>query len=224
MSFMGLIMAGRMVRHGSGEFVTRSEYLITEDARIISFIALLGSMVLGCIGCKTIKAVNKANPDFANLVFRKNIFRVAIIFVMCLVAHHFKKDMYNLKNGGNIRPTHERPTQHFEIPEEMPEFDEPISEESEQEELDDEMEYQNEGRHLQSRSNGGKKWNGKTWGKSKNGKTGGNSRNSGKKTSMKKRVKRVVPTSDQIDERKKAYLAKKASYKKKMNGKKSKMS
>jgi len=95
-SFAGLLMAGRNVKYGSGEYITRSEYMITENTRIISFVNLVTSMTVVCIGGKTIKAVNKANPEFADVVFKKNLCRAAFVFALCLIARHFEKETHNL--------------------------------------------------------------------------------------------------------------------------------
>lgn len=158
MSLCGLLMAGRMMNHGSGDYVTRSEYMMTENKRIISFVFLVASMVLGCIGCKTLKAVNKANPEFANVVFRKNLFRVAFVMALCLIAHHFKRETHSLMRNKNPNFGHHEP-EPIDM-EDMPTIDEApksISEDSEEsqdedltpEDFDYELLEKNYGRHLE---------------------------------------------------------------------------
>jgi len=195
MSLAGLLMAGRFVKYGSGEFITRTEYMITENARIISFVCLVASIVLGRVGCKTIKAVNKANPEFANVVFKKNLFRVALVFVMCLVAHHYKREVHNIMNQGQRINHHEPQPIDMEVmpsPEDNEIF-EPTSEDYEEfedlepEDFEDEIEEQNFGRHLEA----------ETTDSSNNRKIGDQKQRPDQKSRQKsKRSKRVKPTLD----------------------------
>lgn len=108
MSLYGLIMAGHNVewmvsRHIQKQHpemadgnMTRTEFHLIDNFRIISFLFLLQSIVLCCIGGKTLRAVSKSNSSFANLVFKKNLYRLAFIFVTSLVIHKFMKDTHNI--------------------------------------------------------------------------------------------------------------------------------
>lgn len=114
MSLYGMIMAGRNVewmvtRHINKQHgdqgpdarqspMTRTEFHLIDNFRIISFFFLLKSIALMCIGGKTLYAISKSNSGFTNAVFKKNLFRIAFIVVMSMFSAHFMRDTHNVFN------------------------------------------------------------------------------------------------------------------------------
>jgi len=69
--------------HGGNEpdtdVMTRTEFALIDDFRIISFFMVTMSCVMACMGKKTLYAVSKNDSSFADLVFRKNLCRTAVV-------------------------------------------------------------------------------------------------------------------------------------------------
>lgn len=91
--------------------MTRTEFHLIDNFRIISFFCLLKSIALCCMGGKTLKAVKRSNSGFANLVFKKNLYRLAFIFVMSLFTAHFMKDTRNVFED-HMQKFNEKPMEH----------------------------------------------------------------------------------------------------------------
>jgi len=91
--------------------MTRTEFHLIDNVRIISFFVLLKSITLCSIGCKTAKAVKRSNSSFANLVFRKNLGRLAFLFVISMITAHFMKDTRNVFED-HMQKFNEKPREH----------------------------------------------------------------------------------------------------------------
>lgn len=67
--------------HGGAEsdVISRAEFALVDDFRIIAFMMLAMSAAMARMGCKTLSAVTKGSSGFADLVFKKNLFRIGIV-------------------------------------------------------------------------------------------------------------------------------------------------
>lgn len=158
--------------------MTRNEFHIIDNYRIIAFLGLLMSISLCAIGCKTLMSIHKANTGFANKVFKKNLFRLAFFLVTSMAVHHFIKDTTNVvekhmdkfgeQRMGPQRYRHhkkpavfqnidedepflmaEEPEEEFSVPEDMEDMP-TIADESGFASDDEEESSNDSGRHLKS--------------------------------------------------------------------------
>lgn len=63
------------------DVMTRTEFALIDDFRLISCCMLAMSAAMARMGGKTLCAVNKGSSSFADLVFRKNLFRIGLVVV-----------------------------------------------------------------------------------------------------------------------------------------------
>ena len=125
MSLYGMVMAGnnvewmvaRHISHLNGSQgpeiiqgkMTRTEFHLIDNFRIISFFCLLKSVAICAIGFKTLFAIKKSTSGFTNLVFKKNLFRIAFIIVISMFTAHFVKDTHNVMTQHVQKYTQQRP-------------------------------------------------------------------------------------------------------------------
>ena len=99
--------------------MTRTEYGLIDNFRIMGFLMLSAFMAISISGCRALKAVKKGDSKFSDLVWKKTWKRIGWCALMCVAIHHFGRECKHLLDvhnelggqGGHFgRPMHhERP-------------------------------------------------------------------------------------------------------------------
>lgn len=86
----------------SPDNMSRVEYLVKENLYTVSCCLFFASVAISLIGRKTLQAVDKANSGFADLVFKKNIFRICFALMMCIFTTYLMIDSIKLIRHANV--------------------------------------------------------------------------------------------------------------------------
>jgi len=107
MMILGSFYQGIYARHSAekllhtekdvSKFVSKDEFALVDDLRIISFFAaIIGASLVGLakIGCK---ASWRKNVKFTNVVYKRSLVRFTFVMILGLVVRHYYEDSKNIK-------------------------------------------------------------------------------------------------------------------------------
>ena len=98
--------------HGHhSDVMTRTEFALIDNFRIMGFLMLSAFIAVSVSGCRALRAVRRGDAKFGDLVWRKTWKRIAWVVAMCAVIHHFGRECKHLLHPEEHegRPHHWRP-------------------------------------------------------------------------------------------------------------------
>jgi hypothetical protein len=107
---------GRGGRHRSWT-ISRDEFAVLDNLRVMSFLAFLACVALLCLGLKTLRALKVQSLEFTTRVFKMNMIRMVVVLFLGVAFHHFANDTRHIieNHHGRFRKGNNRKLSEFKI-------------------------------------------------------------------------------------------------------------
>ena len=124
--------------HGHSDVMTKTEYALIDNFRIMGFLMLSAFIAISVSGCRALKAVRKGDSKFSDLVWKKTWRRIGWVVLMCVAIHHFGRECKHLLDVHNeLRGAPQFGRPEFENRPEGPQYEVVVEEEPQPEDTEE---------------------------------------------------------------------------------------